>query len=181
MFILLLRGFSQSGKDFIGNIICEQYGYRRFAFADSLKKIVSRTYSIPMSQLYSQDGKMEICLNDPLKRTIRQLLIDTALEIRKEQNNYFAMDCCQDIQQQQIRNIVITDWRFTIELETLQQFFPDASILPIHIRRMNQTESPVYDSSEYELQHRQDYIIDNDMNDSIYEEIKKCMTYHSIK
>jgi hypothetical protein len=41
MIIILLRGFSNSGKDFVGNIISLKYGYKQFSFADSLKQIVA--------------------------------------------------------------------------------------------------------------------------------------------
>ena len=44
MSIILLRGYSKSGKDYIGNILCNKYNYKRFSFADSLKEFVSEKY-----------------------------------------------------------------------------------------------------------------------------------------
>ena len=48
MSIILLRGFSNSGKDFIGEILCNQYNYTRYAFADSLKNMVSKKFNCPI-------------------------------------------------------------------------------------------------------------------------------------
>lgn len=82
MIIILIRGFSNSGKDFVGDILCKQYGYKQFSFANSLKKIVAEKYNIPLELLYTQEGKLMICHNDINKRTHRQLLIDEALKLK---------------------------------------------------------------------------------------------------
>lgn len=172
MFIILLRGYSRSGKDFVGNILCKQYHYHRFAFADSLKKLVAETFDCPIEQLHSQEGKQEICPSDPNKRTYRQILIDEALRIRSQHDTIFAEQCCQSIQTSRATRIVITDWRYPIELDIIQQYFPHATILPVHLIRVDQSHSPISDSSEYHLEKRtSDYTIVNHLNDSIYQEI----------
>jgi hypothetical protein len=180
MYIVLLRGFAYSGKDYVGQILCNQYNYKRFAFADSLKKIVSNTFNCPLDILHSQEGKLQICETDTHKRTYRQILIDEALRLRNENINVFVEYCCKEIinsnHDEIPKNIVITDWRYQNEIKILNSSFPTYKIIPVHVIRSGQTESPVQDKSEYQLLNRQgDYILHNNMNSSIYEEIEKLL------
>lgn len=173
MSIILLRGFSHSGKDFVGNILCRKYGYKRFAFADSLKSMVANSIGCPVEQLHSQEGKLQICETDVMKRTYRQILIDEAFRLRSIDAGIFAKQCCKEIECIGADNIVITDWRYDNELEIMTKTFPRMKVIPVHIIRSGQNESPVKDISEYQLQHRtNDYVIHNNMNETIYEEIQ---------
>jgi hypothetical protein len=180
MSIILLRGFSHSGKDYIGKILCDTYGYKRFAFADSLKKIVAKSFGCPVEQLHSQEGKLQICENDVLKRTYRQILIDEALRLRNLDINTFVKHCCNEIYgpnpEDAPDKIVITDWRYPNELTILEESFPNYKVTPVHIQRVNQLKSPVEDISEYQLSERKtDYTIINKMNETIHEEIEKLI------
>jgi hypothetical protein len=177
MIIILLRGFSNSGKDFVGNIICTQYAYKQFSFADSLKKIVAEKYNIPLDLLYSQEGKKMIYNNNNYNNiTYRQLLIDEALKLKENDPDIFAKHCSNNIFNaahiSNVNRIIITDWRFNNELDVLKQNFPDAKIIPVHVIRKNQTNSPIDDVSEYHLMDRKDDItIVNNMDNSIYDNI----------
>ncbi len=176
MIIILLRGFSNSGKDYVGNIISSKYDYKQFSFADSLKEIVANKYNINLELLYSQEGKMMICNNDALKRTHRQLLIDEALILKETDPDIFAKHCCDNINNDynakhinNSKHIIITDWRFNNELDVLKEYFPHAKIIPVHVIRTNQHKSPIDDISEYHLMDRKDDItIINNMDNSIY-------------
>jgi hypothetical protein len=179
MIIILLRGFSNSGKDFVGDIICSQYGYKKFSFADSLKQIVANKYNIKLELLYSQEGKMMVCCNDTLRRTHRQLLLDEALKLKNLDPDIFAKHCCDNINNalhNNAKKFIITDWRFNNELDVLKDYFQDAKIIPVHVIRTNQIKSPIDDISEYHLMDRKDDLsIINNMDDSIYDNIKKII------
>jgi hypothetical protein len=183
MKIIMLNGFSCSGKDYIGNIICNKYNYKRYAFADSLKIIISEQYNIPLQLLHSQEGKALICDNDICKRTYRQILIDEALIKRNENLDVFVEHCSNNIikhiNDDNIgNNIVITDWRYENEYEFIRKFFPESDIIKVHITRAGQYQSPINDISEYDLINKQitfDYKITNNMDDSIYSEIQKII------
>jgi len=177
MSIILLRGFSHSGKDYIGQILCNDYGYKRFAFADSLKKMVQLDFKCSWRNLHTQEGKLEICENDSLKRTYRQILIDEALRLRNIDTGVFAHHCCAEIYaynpEEVPEKIVITDWRYSNEITILEQAFPGYKITPVHIIREGQTKSPVDDISEHQLDDRCcDYQLINRMNETIRDEIK---------
>lgn len=172
MSIILLRGFSHSGKDYIGQLLCTDYGYTRFAFADSLKKIVAKDFGCTIELLHSQEGKLQICENDLNKRTYRQILIDEALRLRNIDSNIFVKYCCQEIIESNSEKIVITDWRYPNEIELLYQIFTKYLIIPVHIIREDQIYSPVSDISEHQLDYRNsDYQIINKMDNSIFNEI----------
>ena len=180
MSIILLRGFSHSGKDFVGQILCNEFDYKRFAFADSLKKMVAKEFNCPLEQLHSQEGKLQICETDSLKRTYRQILIDEALRLRNLDAGVFAKHCCNEIigpnPEATPDRIVITDWRYPNEIKILQEFFPTYTITPVHIIREGQAESPVNDISEHQLDNRtDDFKLINKMNNSIYQEVYRLI------
>lgn len=180
MSIIIIRGFSQSGKDYVGNILCRKYGYTRFAFADSLKKIVAQKYNCSIEQLHSQDGKSQICESDPSekKRTYRQILIDEAFTLRSSDPDIFINHCIEEIKKSGAKHIVITDWRYPNEIQVLHEL--NYKIIPVHIIRADQDKSPVNDESEYQLDKRTtDYTIINNMDASIYAEIWKLIQFIS--
>jgi len=175
MSIILLRGFSNSGKDFIGEILCNQYNYTRHAFADSLKKMVAKQFNCNIDILHSQEGKLQICQRDSLKRTYRQILIDEALRLRNIDSDIFAKHCCKEIKHDKV---VITDWRYPNEIQNIIDTFPNYKIIPVHVQRMNQIQSPVVNISEYHLIDRQnDFVIINNMDKTIYKEVEKLIIF----
>jgi hypothetical protein len=180
MSIILLRGFSHSGKDYVGRILCEKYGYKRYAFADSLKKLVAKEFCCEVEHLHSQEGKSKVCHKDEQKRTFRQILIDEALRLRNIDAGIFAKECCKEIYSLNSEiipdSIVITDWRYPNEIEIINNMFPSYKVIPVLVKRIGQDKSPINDISEYHLLDRQsDYIINNLMNDTIYDEIENIM------
>lgn len=180
MSIIMLRGFSHSGKDFIGKILCEKYGYNRYAFADSLKKLVANEFNYPLEKLHTQEGKLEICKTDILKRTYRQILIDEALRMRYIDAGVFAKYCCQDILDliSIPDKIVITDWRYPNEIEIVSKMFSTHRVIPVLIKRIGQDKSPIQDKSEYQLIERiDDFSIQNNLDDSIYKEVDNLINY----
>lgn len=163
MKIVLLRGFSFAGKDSVGKILVEKYGFRRVAFADSLKKIVSKEHRIPIAWLHDQEKKRE---KAPDGRTWRKILLDTAIIYRATNPDIFAEHCCQEIREEcdasLKQHIVITDWRYPNELATVIRLFPEATFYTVWVKRAQQTVSPVNDDSEYLLIDRSDdIVIDN--------------------
>jgi len=152
MHIVILRGFSGAGKDTVGQILVDEYRFKRCAFADSLKVIVSQTYGIPLGWLHDQKKKQELA---PDGRTWRQILLDVAQQYRNENPTIFAEMCCKDIQESERKRIVITDWRYPNELDVVQATFPQARIFPVWVNRAEQKGvSPVENANEYLLQDR---------------------------
>lgn len=177
MSIILLRGFSQSGKDFVGKVLCDKYNYKRYAFAESLKKMVAQKFNCLFEQLETQKGKQMICTMDVKKRTYRQILIDEAQMLRGMDEDVFAKYCCKEISEHMGERIVVTDWRYENEYNIIKQYFPTHIIIPVNVQRYDQTKSPVNDISEYQLIDRTtDYQLVNRMDATIMDEIDKLIS-----
>jgi hypothetical protein len=180
MSIILLRGFSQSGKDYVGNILCKQYNYKRFAFADSLKRIVAQNFRCPLELLHSQEGKKQLCESDSEGRTHRQILIDEAARLRDIDADIFAKELVNEVSSPETayKKIVITDWRYPNELDVITKMLPKFKITPVHVMRISQIESPIADTSEYHLIDRlNDFTIMNCMDRTIHDEIEDLINY----
>jgi molybdopterin-guanine dinucleotide biosynthesis protein len=57
MKIILITGWSESGKDTIGEYLTTNHDYVRFAFADEIKYVASQLYGFPRALADTQEGK----------------------------------------------------------------------------------------------------------------------------
>ena len=164
MKLLLLSGWSNSGKSTAAEILSQRHGAKVFAFADELKKIVAQEFQFPFEWTQTQEGKQRLAPNG---KSVRELLIQRGQEIRAEKNDpgFFARLVAKQISDLQNKDIfcVISDWRLKIELQTLKQELPTVEIFTIRIQRQDQEMSPVLDSlTEHELDTFSfDYILKN--------------------
>ena len=150
MKILLLSGWSNSGKSTVAEILSQRHEAKVYAFADELKKIVADEFKFPFEWTQTQEGKLKVLPNG---KTVRDLLIQRGQEIRAEKNDagFFAKQVANQIQTTNTLH-VISDWRLEVELKTLKQELPSAEIYTIRVQREDQKESPVFDSlTEHEL------------------------------
>jgi hypothetical protein len=150
--IFLLSGWSGSGKDATASVLAQKYGFIRFAFADILKEIVADEFRVPLEWTRTEAGKQRMLSHG---KTVRECLIQRGQEIRLEKGDpgFFARQVCHKIQQlPENQHFVIPDWRFPVELETLQQELPDRRIFQVRIQRLNQESSGVLDEfTEHQL------------------------------
>lgn len=162
MLIIFIRGFAGAGKDTLGGCFTEHHGFKRFAFADSLKHMVSEKYGVDIAVLHSQEGKRLVC--EANGKTWREILISEAAAARDKDPDVFAKMTAQAIFASGGRRIVLTDWRYPNEYSIIRGAFPDALITTVHVIRADQDGvSPVIDVSEYYLKdHRPDWIVHND-------------------
>jgi hypothetical protein len=155
--VLLVCGWSRSGKDTVGTIICNQWGFKRLAFADELKRIICEEYSFPIEWTQTQEGKQTIVPSTG--QTVRQLLIKRGQEIRAEQNDpgFFARIVANSILSQinnESAKFVITDWRLPVEFSTIETMLAPhgCKIMKVQVRNSQQYQSPVQDqTTEYQL------------------------------
>lgn len=183
MIILLLSGWAGAGKDATASIL-STYGYKRYAFADALKKQVAEEYQFPLEWCYTQRGKL--LKPDTAKangKTVRELLIQRGQEIRAEKNNpgYFAEKTAQQILQDFPPLVVITDWRLPCEYETMKEyFFLSGKLVLVRIDRHGQEKSLVNDTlTEHSLDHLKfDIVVENPGTswEGLHTEIKKKLS-----
>ena len=55
--VVAISGWKQSGKDTAADYLINEHGFRRFAFADVLKKMTAEQYDIPLNYCYDNDLK----------------------------------------------------------------------------------------------------------------------------
>ena len=150
--LLLLSGWSQSGKDSVAKILVESYDFQRFAFADPIKEDVANNHKIPLEWCHDQRKKAEL-LGDT-GRTLREEIIRVAEAARQVDPGCWARKLSVHLQKEIKRGknkFVISDWRNLEELLTLQKCIPSLHILPIRVVRPSQLISPVPDRTEYSL------------------------------
>lgn len=152
MKIILLCGWSGSGKDATASILVNKYGYKRYAFADQLKDIASAIYGFPRDMADSQEGKQNLWPCGFEKKTIRDLL----LLVGKVERERFGLDIYVRGVVDELKKlpdnskIVISDLRYPAELAYMKMFARDFeySIEVWKIVRKDQEQSPVNHESE---------------------------------
>jgi hypothetical protein len=147
MKIVLLSGFAGAGKDTFAEVLCEEKGYRRFAFADPIKEMIADQLNVKLELLHSPVGKMKVVNG----KTLRHHCIDLGEGKRKEDPEYWGKMIAQQIKESNCRRVVISDWRLLPEFFALQKAFPEAFIVPLRIQRTNQYISSIPDPTEYGL------------------------------
>lgn len=66
MKIIAISGWKRSGKDTAAEYLIDVYGYKKLAFADALRSMVSEEYGIPLEQLEQQQYKEQPLLHLPV-------------------------------------------------------------------------------------------------------------------
>jgi dephospho-CoA kinase len=151
--VFLLSGWSGAGKNAVGTILHEHYGFECMAFADVLKEIVAQEYKFPIHWAHTTVGKQTML---PCGKTVRQLLIQRGQEIRAEKNDpgFFAKGILEKIRHTE-NPVVITDWRLLAELSVIDygcRVDLGRPTYMIRVVRKGQTQSPVEDSlTEHQL------------------------------
>lgn len=129
-----LSGYAGSGKDATASILCEKYGFTRYAFADALKDYVAKLHNFDRKLCDSQEGKKTVIFNG---KTVRQLLITESSAKKRNDKNYFALEVVERIKEDKFCKIVISDWRFLDEINFLRDAFLGWKHLTIRIVRSN--------------------------------------------
>ena len=166
MKIILLSGWSGSGKDTVADYLVARHNYKKFAFANPLKNLAAELYKFPRELADSQEGKQQLWPVGYSKKTIRQILIDLALfDKSRFGDDIYAIETMGHISKESSdSNIVISDTRYLNEIRVILEF----AIKEKHqfevwrISFRDRDESPVDDISEHILDtYRADVYISN--------------------
>jgi len=164
MFIILLSGFSCSGKDTVADIL-KNHGFTQYSVAERVKVQSSKYHGYPYELTQTQEGKKKIVTSARTNetRSVRDfLIIDSYLnKVINQDDAFWARLLCKQIQQEMPDLVVISDWRYLAEYEHLKFVFPEATILKVRVKRASIT--PGDDPSEHELDNMKfDFILQND-------------------
>jgi hypothetical protein len=167
--IVIVSGYSQSGKDTLGAHLVKTYGFTRFAFADELKDDIAFEFpNISRSLLDTHQGKSKPYFNPFVGelQTVRHLLISYGQYRRSQDVNYWVNRVTAKLDRLDCDKVIITDWRFPNEFETLKKWSErHAGWKVITVRIDRHPESPVNDpESENALD---DFVLDHRIKNPI--------------
>jgi hypothetical protein len=152
MFIILISGYSGSGKDTLADLFLPM-GFKKYAMADSLKSFTSDRHGFPFNLTQSQEGKATLVKSTLTHKevTVRQLLIDDSLEMKLTSQDpaFWARILAKKLREELPEYVIISDWRYKEELNHLKTIFPDAEMKKIRVIRDN--VCPSKDPSEHDL------------------------------
>lgn len=80
--VIGITGFKRSGKDTVGEYLCNKHGYIRLGFADSLKQACKCIFSLTDDQLYGDTEKEKV--DEYWGHSARELLQKVGTELFRE-------------------------------------------------------------------------------------------------
>jgi hypothetical protein len=159
--VILVSGYSGSGKDLLADYLVSKHNYIKMSFADKLKRDTAKKYSFDPALTLTQSGKRQLLYTECKYITIRDCLIWEAMNLRKLYGaNIFAKHVTDRINTlDQNTNVVISDFRFPNEYHWIKKNI-QCDLITIRIDRFD--KSPVESETETQLDNfRFDYIISN--------------------
>lgn len=122
--IIGLTGYAQSGKDSVANILVENYGYQRVAFADPIRKLLYEMNPTVKDGGYRVQGVVDGYGWDVAKTAfpeVRTLLQTLGVGARKTFGDMFWVQ--QALRQVHFEgNFVITDVRYPNEAKAIREY-----------------------------------------------------------
>lgn len=183
--IILLSGYKKSGKDHISELMVNNHGFKRLAFADNLKDLTATQYGIVRQELDDQELKekallhMPVLSTDPFSKKIhdhldgefavvdgkkywtrRALCILEGSVKRSATPNYWVDQVTSQIKFND--NIVIADFRYQSEYKSILEYADRHNIPVVTIRIDRFDTSPSNEASERNLDSfKHDYVLSN--------------------
>ncbi len=122
--ILGIYGYIGSGKDTIANYLVQKHGFKKFAFADALKDVVSAVYGWNREKLNGDTPESRTWreTHDPSRGlSPRQAMqqIGTDLFRNKYDTNIWINAMKYRLENHKNENIIITDCRFENEIQLI--------------------------------------------------------------
>jgi hypothetical protein len=146
--ILFICGYAQSGKDTVATMCSCEYGFRRLAFADALKRACAAEHNLPL-ELFFDNATKDAPLVGSTK-TPRDLVLAHAIVARARDMDVYSKQIVTEIRwSQKPIPVVISDWRYLREYDFIVSKFPDAHIMRVRVVRDGVV--PSSDPSEHDL------------------------------
>lgn len=115
--IIGLSGYAQSGKDTVANILVDQYGFTRVAFADKIREFLYESGPDYLKCLVDEVGWE----NAKQHKKVREMLQNTGVGARKVFGDDFWVYQAMGSIASAHSNIVVTDVRFLNEANIIKE------------------------------------------------------------
>ena len=157
--IWMFCGYAGSGKTAAANILrshLDPHTTYTIAFADAVKDDVAALYNLPRPMFDTQEGKASIVKTPDSERTARELLIEYSLAMKQAQGyDVWAKKVAQNIHNKvekcRIKHVIIHDWRFIAEIDTIICEFPQPEFILHTIRIERPSVKCMQIPSEHEI------------------------------
>lgn len=118
--VITISGPARSGKDYVGNLLCEALPNAKcYAFADLLKEYVCELFNIDLETLNNlKNSGVAFTANGLTMRTILQRF-GTEIFVNKVDKLYWVNKLKEKIQEENYDYVIITDARFRHEIECI--------------------------------------------------------------
>lgn len=117
--VILLNGLTRSGKDTCADYLVKEHGYTKFAFADTIKEILSTTLGISIEEFNELKNSNSMLYegNDRLGVSFRKIIQRFGNEAMKPifGQDVWAKTLYEKIEFCENDKIVVSDFRFLIE------------------------------------------------------------------
>ena len=173
--IIGFTGRMHSGKDTAGNYLYVAHGFKRFAFADTLKSGVQKFGGFSNDQLW---GEAKDSVDDFWGITPRQMLQDVGTFMRERYTpDFWALNLRRFAEKNPNEDIVITDVRYNNEIEIIREL---GGIVVRVWRPSTMNEIIQQDSVSAHPSERQDFPVDETIHNAstkgqLYRQIDELM------
>jgi dephospho-CoA kinase len=186
--IWMMCGYAGSGKTTAAHILRTHFDPKTTlvtAFADAVKDDVALTYQLPREMFDTQEGKATIVKTPDGECTARDLLIDYSLAMKEAHGEaVWAKEVVRRIykefEKRAIQHILIHDWRFVSEIETMKSEFVEPEFILHTVRIVRSSVCGMNIPSERNIDHySSEFCIENngsldDLNCAITEILSQC-------
>jgi hypothetical protein len=155
--VILINGLKRSGKDFSGDILLKKLpNSKKIAFADNMKKIISETLGITLRELEDYKNNYYYIKTPDSSLSFRELLQRFGTEAMKPVfgNDVWARLVKDEILKSSADYIIISDFRFLVEYETLKDLDTLGAIKLVTLK-----------INDNNLQNKDTHISENELND----------------
>ena len=171
-------GKAGSGKDTIGDYLVKNYGFKKTALADPIRRIVKDVFVLDDYTVYNRVGREQVLKNWP-NWTVRKLLQIIGTEMFREHidDAVWVKSLWYRIQSDPNSNYVVTDCRFPNELNFFKEHSKKGEFICLKVKRPGHDGNvgvSGHASESYDLQG--DFEIINDGNfESLYNKVDEIM------
>lgn len=157
--IIGICGYKGAGKDSMGQILTNSFGWDRMSFAEPIKELVHNTFGIDKAILSGNEGEREfreLPLPDWFNYSPRQLLQIIGTGFRDSLHPDIWVKILENKVKKHNNHVVVTDVRFPNEVEMINN-----NGFCVVVKR------PGYDGDEHKSEHALDdykfeHVFDND-------------------
>jgi phosphomevalonate kinase len=148
MRLIALSAKRRGGKTTLGDILFDKYGYNPISLADPLKAMCREQFGLTKEQT---DGGLKEVIDERYNKTPRQIMIGFGQFYRSIDPDFWTKKLFESMRQHtqaQLRTFVVTDVRFTNEMEWMRRH----SALSVRLERSpDLTGAYINDVSETDL------------------------------